>query len=71
MSSKPIPPPPPLTAHQRAPKRSTSVPATRTYTPDTRFRLGVITRSHTERDDKLTTRDFRRMMSTTHYGTSR
>lgn len=71
MSSKQIPPPPPLTAHERAPKRTTSVPAARVHTPDTRFSPGVITRSHTERDEKLRTRDFARMMATTRYGTSR
>lgn len=68
MSSKPIPPPPPLTAHQRAAKRTTSVPAARTYTPDTRFTPGVITRTHTERDDKLSTRDFERMVRQSRYG---
>lgn len=71
MSSKMIPPPPAKTAHQNAPVRTVSVPAARVPFSDPRFKPGVITRSHTEADARLTTRDFKRMMSTTRYGTSR
>lgn len=72
MSSKMIPPPPPVAkVHTFRPTdrtRTQAVPAARKVIPDTRFKSGVITRSHTERDENLRTQDFARMMRQDRYG---